>query len=155
MWAFWEGHNHSHTELFHSQTPFRMKHCLLLPLALLILSVAPERSPEDIVQENLDYYNQRNIEGFMQSFTNDIALFEFGKAEPSYKGREAIREVYQRLFDQSPKLHSTIVHRSVIGNKVIDHEHITGRKGTDEPLELVMVYEVDATHITRMTVIRP
>ena len=128
---------------------------LILLSALCLTMVAPEkRSPETIVQENLDCYNRRNIDGFMQSFTDDIALYEFGNPEPSYQGKEAIRAAYQRLFDQSPELHSTIVHRTVLGNKVIDHESITGRSGKADVLELVMVYEVNDTHITRMTVLR-
>ena len=40
------------------------------------------KTPADIVQENLDFYNQRNIEGFMSSFSDSIALFMFGKTEP-------------------------------------------------------------------------
>ena len=128
---------------------------LLIPILLAFsLTALAQRPPEAIVQENLDHYNNRNIEGFMQSFPNDIALYEFGKCEPSYQGLEAIRNAYQKLFDASPALHSTIVHRSVVGTKVIDHERITGRSGKDEPLELMMVYEVNETQITKMTVIR-
>jgi hypothetical protein len=58
------------------------------------------------------------------------------------------------LFDASPKLHSTILHRTVMGNKVIDHESITGRKDSDVPIELILIYEVSGDKIVRMTVIR-
>ena len=118
------------------------------------LQVQQTRTPEEIVQENLDFYNQRNLEGFMSSFTDSIALYTFGKAEPVAQGKEAIRNLYKGLFDASPKLHSTILHRSVVGNKVIDHESIIGRKGSDVPIELVMIYEVLGDKIVRMTVIR-
>ena len=118
------------------------------------LQVQQTRTPEEIVQENLDFYNQRNLEGFMSSFTDSIALYTFGKAEPVAQGKEAIRNLYKGLFDASPKLHSTILHRSIIGNKVIDHESIVGRKGNDVPIELVMIYEVSGGKIMRMTVIR-
>ncbi|MEM9024940.1 MAG: nuclear transport factor 2 family protein [Bacteroidota bacterium] len=131
-----------------------MKTLLLFSLLALGASAAQERTPEQIVQENLDFYNQGDIEGFMRSFSDDIALYEFGKAAPSYRGRDAIRTVYARLFTNSPDLHSTIVHRTVLGNKVIDHEHITGRNGSNEPLELVLIYEVNTQHIVKMTVIR-
>jgi hypothetical protein len=112
------------------------------------------RNPVEIVQENLDFYNQRNIDGFMSSFTDSIALYTFGKAEPVAKGTEAIRTLYKALFDISPNLYSTILNRSVIGNKVIDHESIVGRKGSQVPIELVMIYEVLDDKIVRMTVIR-
>jgi hypothetical protein len=118
------------------------------------LQAQQTRTSEEIVQENLDFYNQRNLEGFMSSFTDNIALYTFGNTEPVAKGKEAIRNLYKGLFDASPKLHSTILHRSVVGNKVIDHESIVGRKGSDFPIELVMIYEVSGDKIVRMTVIR-
>jgi hypothetical protein len=112
------------------------------------------KTPADIVQENLDFYNQRNIEGFMSSFSDSIALFMFGKTEPVAKGKDAIQKLYKELFDDSPKLHSTILHRAVIGCKVIDHESIKGRKGSKKPVKLVMIYEVSGDKIVQMTVIR-
>ena len=118
------------------------------------LQAQQTRTPEEIVQENLEFYNQRNLEGFMSSFTDSIALYTFGNSEPVAKGKEAIRNLYKGLFDASPKLYSTILHRSVVGNKVIDHESIVGRKGSDFPIEIVMIYEVSGDKIVRMTVIR-
>lgn len=112
------------------------------------------RTPEEIVQENLDFYNQRNLEGFMSSFADSIALYTFGNTEPVAKGKAAIRNLYKGLFDASPKLYSTIIHRTVMGNKVIDHESIVGRKGSELPIELVMIYEVSEEKIVRMTVVR-
>ena len=112
------------------------------------------KTPADVVQENLDYYNQRNIEGFMSSFSDTIALYLFGKSDPVAFGKEAIRKLYKDLFDVSPKLHSTILHRIVLGNKVIDHESIKGRKGSKKRTKLVMIYEVSGDKIVRMTVIR-
>ena len=112
------------------------------------------KTPADVVQENLDYYNQRNIEGFMSSFSDTISLYLFGKSDPVVFGKEAIRKLYKDLFDVSPKLHSTILHRIVLGNKVIDHESIKGRKGSKKRTKLVMIYEVSGDKIVRMTVIR-
>lgn len=43
----------------------------------------------------------------------------------------------------------------VMGNKVIDHESIIGRKGSSETIELIMVYEVKDSKIFKMSVIRP
>lgn len=111
-------------------------------------------SPQAVVQENLDFYNKRNLDGFMSSFSDDIALFSFGKSEPIAQGVSALRELYGKLFEDSPELYSTILHRTVIGNKVIDHESIIGRKGSKTPIELVMIYEVKDGKIVKMTVVR-
>lgn len=129
---------------------------LLLAFFIICNTIVAQqtKTPEMVVQENLDFYNQRNLEGFMTSFSDSIALYNFGKSEPVSKGKEAIRTLYMSLFDSSPKLHSTILHRTIIGNKIIDHESIVGRKGSDTPIELVLIYEVWVDKIVRMTVIR-
>ncbi|MCF8407437.1 MAG: nuclear transport factor 2 family protein [Crocinitomicaceae bacterium] len=134
-----------------------MKPIYLFLFCLLSINMTQSqviKTPADVVQENLDYYNQRNIEGFMSSFPDTIALYLFGKSDPVAFGKEAIRKLYKDLFDVSPKLHSTILHRIVLGDKVIDHESIKGRKGSKKRTKLVMIYEVSGDKIVRMTVIR-
>jgi hypothetical protein len=131
----------------------------LIIVSSLLLSViqplAQElKSSKEVVQENLEFYNQRNIQGFMSSFSDSIELYLFGKKEPVAKGKDAIQKLYGELFDDSPKLHSTILHRAVLGNKVIDHESIKGRKGSKKPIKLVMIYEISGDKIVQMTVIR-
>ena len=110
-----------------------------------------ERTPEEIVQENLDFYNDRNIEGFMTSFPK---MYTLGNETPTAVGKDQVQKVYTQLFEKSPQLHSTILKRIVIGNKVIDHESITGRNGNSEVLELVLIYEVTSQKISKITVIR-
>jgi hypothetical protein len=111
-------------------------------------------TPEQVVQQNLDGYNNRDIDCFMLSFSDEIALFEFGQPEPITKGKTAIRDRYLKLFNQSPNLHSDILTRTVFGNVIIDHERIAGRNGSSDILELVMIYEVEGEKIVRMTTIR-
>jgi hypothetical protein len=126
----------------------------MMVISIKTIQAQNTKTPTEVVQENLDFYNKRNLDGFMTSFTDSIALYTFGITEPVAKGKDAIRTLYKDLFDASPKLYSTILHRSIMGNKVIDHESIVGRKGSDVPIELVMIYEVSGERIARMTVIR-
>ena len=90
----------------------------------------------------------------MNTFSDEIALYNFPEPEPSIQGREAIRKFYNGLFSASPTLHSTILKRIAFDNKVIDHESIVGRMGVDSPLEIVVIYEVDNEKIRRLTAIR-
>jgi hypothetical protein len=62
--------------------------------------------------------------------------------------------VYKELFDLSPNLHSTIVKRITFDNKVIDHESIVGRRGSDGIFEIVLIYEVKDNKIYKITAIR-
>ncbi len=116
-------------------------------------SKAQQMTPEQIVQQNLDSYNKRDINGFISSFSENISLYAYGQTQPTTVGLAAVRQRYQTLFDQSPKLHSTIVKRMVLGNKVIDHEHIVGRMGADTPVEMILIYEVENEKIVRVTAI--
>ena len=109
---------------------------------------------EQVVQENLDYYNNRDINGFMSSFSEDISLYTFPDPNPTTVGLEAVRKLYKGLFDISPKLHSTIIKRIVFDNKVIDHENIIGRSGADEVYELVLIYEVRDEKIYKITAMK-
>ena len=131
----------------------------LLAIFCLISSISfaqnkSQMTPEQVVQENLDFYNNRNIDGFMTSFSEDIKMYNLADPKPTVVGRKEVRSVYTNLFKKSPKLHSTILKRIVIGNKVIDHESITGRNGNADVLELVLIYEVKNQKIYRITVIR-
>jgi hypothetical protein len=139
-----------------SQAILPMKRIFLYILVSLISSSSftQETMPSEIVQKNLDAYNAGDLSEFMKSFSDSIVLYSFEKKEPIAEGKEAIRALYQKLFEASPELHSTILHRAVIGNKVIDHESITGRKGSSVPVEMVMIYEVSEEHIVRMTVVK-
>ena len=109
---------------------------------------------EAIVQRNLESYNRRDIEGFIETFTADIELYTLGEHTPAVSGRQAMRNFYEKLFEASPKLHSTVLKRIVLGNKVIDHESISGRLDATEPVEIVVIYEIQDEKIFRLTAIR-
>jgi hypothetical protein len=109
---------------------------------------------EAIVQRNLESYNRRDIDAFMETFTSDIELYTLGEHKPAISGRQAMRNFYEKLFEASPKLHSAVLKRIVLGNKVIDHESIAGRLEATEPVEIVVVYEIRDEKIFRLTAIR-
>lgn len=109
---------------------------------------------EEVVQKNLDYYNARNIDGFMSLFADDIKFYNFSDGKVTFTGLDECRQIYKELFDLSPDLHSKIIQRIVFDNKVIDHEYITGRKGSKDVVELVLIYEVKNDLIYKVTVMR-
>lgn len=109
---------------------------------------------EEVVQHNLDAYNNRDIETYMTSFDEDIKLYTFSKETPVLVGMKAFREFYEKLFQNSPGLHSTVLNRIVFNNTVIDHERILGREGKTEAFEIVMLYQVKEGKIYRMTILR-
>lgn len=111
-------------------------------------------TPEQIVQKQLEAYNNRDIDGFMSLIDNQITFHDFSDGSVTMKGLNACKEFYEVLFNTSPNLHSSILTRTVFGNKVIDHESIKGRKGNDDLIELVLIYEVNNEKIIKITVLK-
>lgn len=115
-----------------------------------MLALVSEISPEQIVQEQLDAYNNRDIDAFMATYSNDIKLFNFPN-EMRSEGQEAMLKNYKSFFENTPDLNCKILKRMVIGNKVIDHEFITANGST---FKAVAVYEVENGLISKVTFIR-
>lgn len=132
-----------------------LKLFLIYAIQVLLMQNIHAQNAETVVQRNLNAYNNRDLMAFMNDFSDDIVLVNFNDGKVLAEGKQAVENLYSDLFNQSPNLHSTVLKRIVIGNKVIDHESIIGRRGSSEPVELVMIYEIRDEKIFKMTVIRP
>ncbi len=126
----------------------------LLFINLTTMNFAQNLSVEQIVQSNLEAYNNRDLEKFMSWFSEDVELYSFSEMKLIASGKPAIEKLYKELFAASPNLNSTILKRIVFDNKVIDHESIVGRKGSKDILELIMINEVKNEKIIKMTVVK-
>lgn len=116
--------------------------------------VNPMEIPQVVVENQLIAYNEGDIDAFMAVFHQDIQVYQYGNETPIAEGWDNVRAIYADLFQKSPNLHSTLLNRTVIGNKVLDYEYIVGRAGSDEPLFLVMIYEIKDGKIYKATSIR-
>lgn len=134
---------------------------LLFPLPLFLYMVfsvstanAQKMTPEQVVQKSMESYNARNIDEFMSVMDAQVTFHNFSDGAITMQGIAACREVYSALFEASPDLNSTVLTRTVFGNKIIDHEYIVGRNGSKDPMELVLIYEVENEKIVKVTVLR-
>lgn len=125
-----------------------MKSILITTLSLLSLSFSVhcqsiEEISTQVVQDQLIAYNNKDINAFIALFSEDVSIYNFGDYTPLAIGKKAIRDVYRNLFESSPNLHSQVINRSVLGNKVLDYEIITGRENNDEVLKIIAIYEIE------------
>jgi hypothetical protein len=125
---------------------------LLLAMLAPCARAADPASPEAIVQLQLDAYNAHDIEAFLATYSDDAALYDF-PASPRLKGKDAMRARYTARFADK-LLHATIPQRIVMGNTVIDREHVRLTL-PDGPgaLDAVAIYEVSAGKIVKVTFI--
>jgi len=97
-------------------------------------------TPEQAAQEQLDAYNERNLERFVAVYADDVRVFRPPEAKPILEGKAAFAAHYAHNRFTLSGLHADVLNRMVVGNKVIDHERVHGVK--PEPFETAVVYEV-------------
>jgi imidazolonepropionase-like amidohydrolase len=106
-------------------------------------------SPETVVQRQVDAYNARDLDAFVDFYTEDVEICRLPALEVNLQGREALRARYGPFFEATPDLHCRVMKRTVSGNYVVDHEFVTGI--ADRPrLRAVAVYQVEGPRIRRV-----
>jgi imidazolonepropionase-like amidohydrolase len=109
--------------------------------------------PETLVQQQLNAYNARDLDAFLEPYSDDVVLYRYPD-QLSSEGKAALRPVYQRLFEQVPELHCQLVNRMVLGNKVIDYERVSGFPD-GRVIEAIAQYEIKGGKIIRVTFLYP
>ena len=120
-----------------------MKTAFLVFASLLLAACAAEQPTPGVamvVQRQLDAYNAHDLQAFVATYSDDIEVYRAPSTTPALSGKQKLSEFYKSSRFNLPKLHAEILHRSVVGNTVVDHERITGLR--DEPIEAVAVYIV-------------
>lgn len=96
---------------------------------------------EIAAQKQLDAYNQRDIEAFLDAYTDDIELAELLTGAVFCRGKVEMRAIYGAMFNRCPDLHCRLVKRIVCGNVAIDEELVTGQtKG--KTVHATAIYQV-------------
>lgn len=111
-----------------------------------------KKTPEQIVDLQIQYYNQRDLLGFVSTYHEDIEIFDYGSPKPKIKGLEQLRTVYQSVLQKSG-LHAAIEKRISKNSYVIDHECATW-DGQEHPVRVVVIYEVLDQKIKRVWMIK-
>lgn len=103
-------------------------------------------TPLDVVQRQLNAYNAHDLEAFLRFYSDTATLYDLS-GKLIARGKEEMRKVYSFL-NNSPGLHVTIANRTIINNKVIDHEVATvDGRGVGEGLA---IYFVDDKKISKV-----
>jgi imidazolonepropionase-like amidohydrolase len=107
-----------------------------------------DASPAALAQRQLNAYNHRDIEAFLEPYSDDVEIYN-SPNELQMKGKAAMRERYSSLFEKAPELHCELVNRIALGDTVIDQERVSVRPG--KILEAIAIYKVKDGKITRVT----
>lgn len=102
------------------------------------------QSPAGLANEQLEAYNNRDIEAFLVPYSDTVKVFN-DKFELLYQGKETMREQYGSMFERTPELNCNLLNRIVVNNTVIEHEEVTF-DGDRKVLAMVM-YKVSDNKI--------
>ena len=102
--------------------------------------LAIEKEATSLAQEQLDAYNNRNIEAFLKPYSDDVKVYAFPD-QLLYEGKAKMREEYTAMFNQLPDLNCKLVNRMVLNNKVIDHEEVVIMKSQPK-IYAIAVYTI-------------
>ena len=97
-------------------------------------------SPADVAQRQLDAYNDRDLARFVAEYSETVRVFRPPATEPVISGKAALGDYYAANRFNNPGLRAELLHRIVLGDRVIDHERIHGMR--DQPFEVAAVYQV-------------
>ncbi|AQX10459.1 amidohydrolase family protein [Elizabethkingia ursingii] len=109
-------------------------------------------TPELLVQQQLNAYNARNIEAFLEPYSDDVEIYTFPNTLIS-KGKDGMRKSYTEMFTKLPNLHCELKGRIVQGNIVIDRESVSGIRSNTN-VEVTAVYEIKNHKIIKVYFIR-
>ncbi|MFT5892193.1 MAG: imidazolonepropionase-like amidohydrolase [Dokdonia sp.] len=109
-----------------------------------------KETPEQIVQRQINAYNAKDIEAFLDTYADTIEIFNFPN-EPTLKGKEQLRSRFAKTFESTSTLYCEIKNRIVIDNKVIDKEYV--RFG-DRYSDVIAIYEIEDGKIAKVTFLR-
>ena len=115
-----------------------------------VANIDTATNPEIIVNKQLEAYNDRNIEAFMATYTDDIKLYNYPN-ELTTEGQAAMRKSYLSRFEHTKDLKAVIKKRIVVGNKVIDQEQVTAN---GQIFNAIAIYEVENGLISKVTFIQ-
>lgn len=105
-----------------------------------------EETPTALAQRQLNAYNFRNIEAFLEPYADDVELYMYPD-QLLAKGKEAMRKNYSKMFETTPNLHCEILGRIVQGNIVIDKERV---QFGDKKVDAVAIYHIEKNKIKKV-----
>lgn len=98
-------------------------------------------TPTALAQAQLDAYNARDLDRFVACYSDTVQVYRMPEAKlPAISGKAPFSAFYASERFNRPALRAELLKRIVLGNKVFDHERITGVR--QDAFEMVVVYEV-------------
>lgn len=113
-------------------------------------------SPSEVVEAQVAAYRDRDLERFLSFYAEDARIMD-GDGRTLMTGIAEMRERYGASFAGSPALTIDIAERIVIGDYVIDEEHVANLGDPPSPdatARAVAIYRVTGDLISQVMLLR-
>ena len=106
------------------------------------------------VKEQIEAYNARDLERFINCYSEDIVI-EDAQCNVMMQGHDQMRDVYGKLFSASTDLNCKILSRFQVGEYVLDKEHVTGcvLEGYPPEIKAAAIYHVQNEKIIHVRLV--
>lgn len=111
------------------------------------LAMVADISPEAVVDKQITAFNARNIDAFLETFSDDAKVYGYGGLL-LYNGKERIGKEFVSYFEATPDLKYSIKDKMVMDNKVHHEALITGNNKT---IAATYIYTVSNGKISSLT----
>jgi len=99
-----------------------------------------------LADEQLEGYNNRDIEAFLAPYSEDVEVYTFPDIL-RYKGKDTMRINYSNMFNSTADLHCKIVNRLVQRDFLIDQEEVI-KNGV--VIHAVAIYKIENDKISKV-----
>lgn len=106
-----------------------------------------KETPLALVQRQLNGYNAKNIDAFLEPYAEDVEIYDFPN-QLIFKGKLAMQKDYEGMFKTLPNLHCELKNRIIQGNIIIDQESVSGMG--DTKLEATAIYHIEKNKIKKV-----
>jgi hypothetical protein len=124
----------------------RVAACILATFGT-VAQAAPS-TPEEVVQAYVEAANRHDVDTLLALYAPDVHKYRF-PGNLTSEGRESNREKYRRNFAENPDLKVEILDMTVIADKVVSHDVVTGL-ASGKTSEEITVYQVQDGHISNI-----
>jgi hypothetical protein len=108
---------------------------------------------EPTIDELVNAYNRGDARAFANLFTENAPVYEHPN-RLTQRGREELFGYYQQVFSQYPANRTEVLHRIIVGNRVIDHERVSRGDGEGNVFDVVTIYQIRNGLIERLDFVR-
>lgn len=103
----------------------------------------------NIVAIQIEAYNSRNLEKFLECYSDDVQVYMLHNNQLLTDGIEKLSEVMKADFENNPDANSSIISSISQGNLVVLHEEITGHI-ENKTISNISIYEIKDSKISKL-----